>query len=520
MALTEEIGELSLVMCILVCALSKLGPLPKEQLLLLTHVVGTCAFLAAHAIEEQAKKEEIMSCRVMITTGVVFTQYYNNHNRKRSMMAASDWEPREGKMRRLCFHNHARAGMSVEQDWLGINCTFSSRQFEQTFRLTRSIVERLIQACGNFEPTFFTEKQSAIGKPAIPIEVKVLGILKCIAFGCSGTAFRDYHQMATNTFTEGLKAFFRALKADKALNGEYMRYPSRRDVKRVTGLHDDVHGVPGMLGSLDCLHVYWKNCPVAWQGQFKNGRYKYSSVVVEAMVDHNLWFWHASIGHAGTNSDTNIWDVSPLQNALLSEHWAKHCDFEFMIDGQAFDKVWILVDGIYPPIARFVKTLSFLIGPIKKLFTQWQESARKDVERAFGVLTRKFQILARPLEYWHLEDIKRIIFGCILMHNMMVEVRIDRQEEETAGMYQLYEKPREERVECRRVEFLTGHAEEARGYNPHLDHVASHVDSMMQRWHGLYSDLSHVRLQSAVMNHIADAYINYKSTKMQVTAGA
>jgi Plant transposon protein len=154
-----------------------------------------------------------------------------------------------------------------------------------------------------------------------------------------------------------------------------------------------------MLGCLDCLHVYWKNCPVAWQGQFNNGRYKYCSVIVEAMVDHNLWFWHASVGHAGAQSDTNIWDVSPLLQALLTDDWSRDCDFDFELDGKVFSKTWILADGAYPPIARFVKTLGFPIGNLAKMFSQWQESVRKDVERAFGVLTRKFQILMRPPEY-------------------------------------------------------------------------------------------------------------------------
>jgi hypothetical protein len=97
------------------------------------------------------------------------------------------------------------------------------------------------------------------------------------------------------------------------------------------------------------------------------------------------------------------------------------------------------VDGIYPPIARFVKTVSHPIGSLAKLFAEWQEATRKDVERAFGVLTRKFQILAKPIEYWDLEDIKRIISGCILMRNMMVDVRIEREEAEDVGMYQIVE---------------------------------------------------------------------------------
>jgi Plant transposon protein len=44
---------------------------------------------------------------------------------------------------------------------------------------------------------------------------------------------------------------------------------NRVDAIRVTHLHSWQHGVNGMIGSLDCMHVGWKNCPMAWHGQFK-----------------------------------------------------------------------------------------------------------------------------------------------------------------------------------------------------------------------------------------------------------
>ena len=66
---------------------------------------------------------------------------------------------------------------------------------------------------------------------------------------------------------------------------------------------------------------------------------------------------------------------------------------------------------------------------------QWQESARKDSERAFGVLVCKFQILLQPIEYWDLDNVKNIIYGCVIMHNMMVERCIERNERKDAGMY-------------------------------------------------------------------------------------
>ncbi|KAG6468061.1 hypothetical protein ZIOFF_072627 [Zingiber officinale] len=45
----------------------------------------------------------------------------------------------------------------------------------------------------------------------------------------------------------------------------YMRRSNADDVQRLLQMHDERHGFPGMLGSLDCMHWKWKNCPVAWK---------------------------------------------------------------------------------------------------------------------------------------------------------------------------------------------------------------------------------------------------------------
>ena len=41
---------------------------------------------------------------------------------------------------------------------------------------------------------------------------------------------------------------------------EYLCIPDECDIKDITNLHEKVHGVQGMLGSLDCMHTGWKNC--------------------------------------------------------------------------------------------------------------------------------------------------------------------------------------------------------------------------------------------------------------------
>ncbi|KAL1349731.1 hypothetical protein AAHE18_07G178000 [Arachis hypogaea] len=56
-------------------------------------------------------------------------------------------------------------------------------------------------------------------------------------------------------------------------------------------------------------------------------------------------------------------------------------------------------DGIYPEWATFVKSISKPQGDKRKLFAQYQEGQRKDVERAFGVLQVRFAIIRGPAHF-------------------------------------------------------------------------------------------------------------------------
>ena len=165
---------------------------------------------------------------------------------------------------------------------------------------------------------------------------------------------------------------------------------NKKDVKYVNDLHNRVHGVPGMAGSLDCLHVHWHMCPSAHRGQFQ-GKEKKPTIILEAVADYNLRIWHANFGFPGTYNDINVWEKSTLRNCLLGGYWkANKLDFDFTINNHYFENVYFLVDGIYPKLNRFVQAIVNPVTAAESEFTIWQEYARKDVERAFGVLRKKY----------------------------------------------------------------------------------------------------------------------------------
>jgi hypothetical protein len=57
-------------------------------------------------------------------------------------------------------------------------------------------------------------------------------------------------------------------------------------------------------------------------------------------------------------------------------------------------------------------------------FSEWQESSRKDIERAFGVLQCRFQVMARPFHAISLVKMSNTVSACLIMHNMSVSDRV------------------------------------------------------------------------------------------------
>jgi len=309
--------------------------------------------------------------------------------------------------------------------------TFSDKHFERFFRVTRTIAERIVGICMRGDD-FFKDSEDALHRQSICPYVKVLLCLKVLAFGVSPVAFIPYFRMGPSTATLCLQKFTKVFLANDDIKKEYLSPPTIDDCHKLSELHLEKHGIPGMMGSIDCMHVGWKNCPVAWQGQFKNGKQSMPTIVLEAAADYNLRIWHTSFGHPGTMNDRTIWDQSSLFLSFLDGTFP---DFSFSIAGEELHHLWYLVDGIYPEASRFVLSVKQPNDPVAASYAKWQEGARKDVERAFGVLQRKFQVLRKPLENWFLEDIADIVLSCIVLHNMMVEHRIAREEEDNEGLY-------------------------------------------------------------------------------------
>ncbi|GJT31199.1 ALP1-like protein [Tanacetum coccineum] len=200
--------------------------------------------------------------------------------------------------------------------------------------------------------------------------------------------------------------------------GDFLRRPTATDIQKTYELHEEKHGLPGMLESIDCMHWDWKNCPKSLHGQFKRSTNKYPTLMLEVVADQKLWIWHAYFGVPGANNDLNVLYGSLLFDAEIADI-APECPF--VVNGHTYRKGYYLADGIYPTWSTFVKTFSVARDEKTLKFKRVQEAARKDIERAFGVLQGRWGIIRQPARAMQINTLKRIMFCCIILHNMILE---------------------------------------------------------------------------------------------------
>ncbi|KAL7592102.1 hypothetical protein Lser_V15G32850 [Lactuca serriola] len=93
----------------------------------------------------------------------------------------------------------------------------------------------------------------------------------------------------------------------------------------------------------------------------------------------------------------------------------------FQVAETSYRNGYYLVDVIYPECACFVKSLSCPNDCKRLKFKRAQERVRKDVERAFRALKKRWHILKYPAPYMEEKKMRDVMYTCIILHNMTLE---------------------------------------------------------------------------------------------------
>ncbi|XP_023635151.1 uncharacterized protein LOC111829646 isoform X2 [Capsella rubella] len=161
------------------------------------------------------------------------------------------------------------------------------RRFRMNKPLFLRIVNRLLAEVGYFLP-----KKDATFRNGISPLQKCTAAIRLLAYGGGADTVDEYIRLGETTARNCLEHF--VIGIVDLFGDEYLRRPTEEDLQRLLYIAEQ-RGFPGMVGSMDCMHWGWKNCPTAWKGMYSRGTGK-STIVLEAVASQDLWIWHAFFG--------------------------------------------------------------------------------------------------------------------------------------------------------------------------------------------------------------------------------
>jgi hypothetical protein len=311
--------------------------------------------------------------------------------------------------------------------WMYFNddARFPESYFRRRFRMSRDLFKKIAEEVAKYD-TYFVQRRNAAGELGHSTYQKVTAALRMLAYGIPADLVDDHLAMGESTAIMCVKRFVVAIV--QVYGAKYLRAPNAQDTARLLEANA-ARGFPGMLGSIDCMHWSWKNCPAAWHGQFK-GHKKDATIILEAVADQETWIWHAFFGMPGSCNAINVIQRSPLMTRIALREGPQ---VEFEANDRKYNYGYYLADGIYPRWQTFVKPIHKPKGKKETNFHAAQAAARKDVERAFGILQAQFDIVRGPARFWDQECLWYIMNACVIMHNMIIEDDRGKDVEQTAN---------------------------------------------------------------------------------------
>ncbi|GJU20000.1 ALP1-like protein isoform X1 [Tanacetum coccineum] len=213
---------------------------------------------------------------------------------------------------------------------------YNAYLFRKRFRMNRSLFTRIVRDLSANCP-YFQKGCDVVGKDGISALVKCTFAIRQLAYATVPDSLDRYLQIGEKTSRDCLMHFCNGVI--ELYGEEYLRRPTQTDVEKLYAFHENKHGFPGMIGSIDCTKWPWAQCPQAYRAQFSrcdSGSEPF--ILLEAVASQDLWIWHAF--------------------------------FEWVV----------LMKSISQPRSNDMKRIRY---------KQAHEAARKDVERAFGVALKK-----------------------------------------------------------------------------------------------------------------------------------
>jgi hypothetical protein len=215
---------------------------------------------------------------------------------------------RQSGPRRYIPRNREAGHDDLVANYFSANPIYTDEMFRRRFRMNKLLFLRIVETLSNWDP-YFTRRVDAAGRVGLSPLQKCTAAIRMLAYGSPADQLDEVLKIAASTSLEILGKF--AVGVIECFGPEYLRPPTIDEVEQILQ-ENEARGFPGMLGSIDCMHWAWKNCPKGWAGMFTRGDKGVPTMILEAVASRNLRIWHAFFSTAGSQNDINVLNKSTL----------------------------------------------------------------------------------------------------------------------------------------------------------------------------------------------------------------
>jgi len=192
---------------------------------------------------------------------------------------------------------------------------YDEADFERRFRVPLSVLLRIYHSVKG--RPFFAQCINATGRPqAHPLQ-KVVAAFRVIAYGEAPDRTDENVRLSASTIAMSVRELLRFIVDE--FGPDYLRVPTLAELERILERNAQ-RGLPRCMGSLDCSHWEWANCPKTFAVMYQN-RHGKRSVVAKTVCDEDIWIWHLFVGCPGSQNDLNFMHASPLYLSVTEGEW-------------------------------------------------------------------------------------------------------------------------------------------------------------------------------------------------------
>ena len=165
-------------------------------------------------------------------------------------------------------------------DYFVANPTYDHKFFRRRFRMRRELFDTILNAVLEHD-SYFAPGVDCCGVQSFSTHQKITCALRYMAYGSSADQLDELLRFGESTEGLVVNKFCRAMI--QVFGPTYLRPPNAEDLEMILKGYEAT-GWIGCMGCIDVMKWVWKNCPMAWRGQYQ-GRETHPTIALEAVVD-------------------------------------------------------------------------------------------------------------------------------------------------------------------------------------------------------------------------------------------